>query len=289
MQPRTTHTNHRLTLTTIDYVGEQECQCIAVSHPSHLYVTDEFTVTHNSWFSLWVTIHNWLKGRNILFVSMEMAPIAVANRIAAIYTKTNVSLITKPGLSNADFLGQKQTQYKKFVQSLFSMEQEKGKLYVVDGNLAAYAEDLYMLAAQLHCDGMFIDGAYLLRHKNTRLDRFTRVAENVELMKQFTSELDIPSFASWQFNRGAAKKGKQSKEKAGLEDIGYSDAIAQVSSIALGLLQEEGVETMNSRAIDIMKGRGGEVGQFRVHWDFQKMNFSEITENEDNKEALDYL
>ncbi len=27
----------------------KEAQCIAVAHPSHLYVTDDFIVTHNTY------------------------------------------------------------------------------------------------------------------------------------------------------------------------------------------------------------------------------------------------
>lgn len=29
-------------------IGEKECQCIEIDHPSHLYVTDDFIVTHNT-------------------------------------------------------------------------------------------------------------------------------------------------------------------------------------------------------------------------------------------------
>ena len=33
---------------SINLVGKKECQCISVEHPSHLYVTDDFIVTHNT-------------------------------------------------------------------------------------------------------------------------------------------------------------------------------------------------------------------------------------------------
>lgn len=32
----------------IEYVGEKEAQCIMVDHPEHLYVTDQYIVTHNT-------------------------------------------------------------------------------------------------------------------------------------------------------------------------------------------------------------------------------------------------
>jgi len=35
---------------SIDYVGEQETRYIVVDHPSHLYVTDDYIVTHDAFF-----------------------------------------------------------------------------------------------------------------------------------------------------------------------------------------------------------------------------------------------
>jgi hypothetical protein len=33
---------------SLEYVGDEECQCIYIDHPSHLYVTDDYIVTHNT-------------------------------------------------------------------------------------------------------------------------------------------------------------------------------------------------------------------------------------------------
>ena len=33
---------------SIEYIGQKECQCILVDNPSHLYLTDDFIVTHNT-------------------------------------------------------------------------------------------------------------------------------------------------------------------------------------------------------------------------------------------------
>lgn len=38
----------RLRIESIEPAGYEECQCIAIDHPDHLYVTDDFVVTHNS-------------------------------------------------------------------------------------------------------------------------------------------------------------------------------------------------------------------------------------------------
>lgn len=228
--------------------------------------------------------HNWqnLK-KDVMIVSTEMDTLSISQRLAAMYAHTNLTQLKIGGYSS--------TTFQLFTKSMVKVKQEPAKLYVVDGNLAIDVESIYTLAAQLDCKMMLIDGAYLLRHRNARLDRFTRVSENVEAMKRFTADLEIPTVASWQFNREAVKKDKKKGQKAGIEDIGYSDAIGQVSSIVLGLLQEEGVETMNSRLVDVLKGRNGETGQFRINWDFLTMNFDEVIEGEAKpvNDALDYV
>lgn len=37
-----------LRITNIEYIGEQKTQCIMIDHPDHLYITDDFIVTHNT-------------------------------------------------------------------------------------------------------------------------------------------------------------------------------------------------------------------------------------------------
>jgi replicative DNA helicase len=228
-------------------------------------------------------IANWKKRqKDVMIVSAEMDTLSISQRIAAMFAHTNLTQLKIGGYGSNTF--------KLFTGSMVKVKEEPANLYVVDANLAVDVESIYALAAQLGVKLMMIDGAYLLRHRNARLDRYTRVADNVELMKRFTSDLEMPTVASWQFNREVMKKDKKKGQKVGVEDIGYSDAIGQISSIVLGLMQEEGVETMISRLVEVLKGRGGETGQFRINWDFTTMNFDEVIEGEAKAEgALEYL
>ena len=123
---------------------------------------------------------------------------------------------------------------------------------------------------------IFIDGAYLTKHP-TEKDRYRRVAENAELMKSELASL-APTVASWQFAKTAAKKDKKKGEKVTGDDIGYSDAIFQVSSLILGLFEEDSGETLKQRKVEILKGRSGEVGSFTTQWNFDQMLFSEIVQ-----------
>lgn len=288
-KPRTTHINHRLTLGSVEYIGQMECQCITVSHPSSLYVSDDFVVTHNSWLSLFSGLVNWRKGHNVLFVSMEMTALAVAQRLGSMFTEVPIKQVKMGNLPSMAMFSDKDgkpvavnSKYKQFVDGLHKMKEAPGEFQIVDGNLAANVDDIYLIANRLKSSLVIVDGGYLVRNPNPKLDRFTRVAENVEAMKRHSTDLNIPTLASWQFNRTASSKGKgQLKgQKAGLDDIGYSDAIGQISSIVLGLFQDEGIETINKRRLDLLKGRNGEVGNFSINWLFDVMNFHEAQEEE---------
>lgn len=43
----------KLRVRSVEYVGLKETQCISVAHPDSLYITDDFTVTHNTLISLY--------------------------------------------------------------------------------------------------------------------------------------------------------------------------------------------------------------------------------------------
>jgi ATP-dependent Clp protease ATP-binding subunit ClpA len=42
------YSNLKLAIKDIRYVGKEECQCIMIDHPEHLYITDNYVVTHNT-------------------------------------------------------------------------------------------------------------------------------------------------------------------------------------------------------------------------------------------------
>lgn len=220
--------------------------------------------------------HNWqVKKHNVLFVSMEMNQESTVKRAAAMCVGSSLTQLKQGKFSDSE----EEYFFNKLLNLKIEDEAGAAKLFIVNGNLAADIEEIYAMAAQLECEDVYIDGGYLCRNKNTRLDRYTRVAENCELMKYYTEDLGLSTFASWQFSREAAKKQKSAKadNSVGLEDIGYSDAIPQISSTVLGLFQEEGVETVKQKKIRVLKGREGEVGEFDIHWDFETMDFSQIT------------
>ena len=72
----------RVVVTSIVPSRAVQTQCIAVSHPTHLYVTDDYVVTHNTSFALNVAEHVALELRlPVLVFSMEMGGTQLATRL----------------------------------------------------------------------------------------------------------------------------------------------------------------------------------------------------------------
>lgn len=51
-------------ITSIEYVGKTEAQCIMIDSEEHLYITDDFIVTHNTFLALWCAAQ--LKVRTVI-------------------------------------------------------------------------------------------------------------------------------------------------------------------------------------------------------------------------------
>ncbi len=61
-------------IVSIEEAGEAECVCIAVDHPSHLYVTTDYTVTHNTTWATWQLWALAKSGQCVAVTSFEQQP-----------------------------------------------------------------------------------------------------------------------------------------------------------------------------------------------------------------------
>jgi ATP-dependent DNA helicase RecG len=56
VKPRTKYQHFARAIRAVEYVGRRPVQCISVSHPNQLYITDQFIPTHNTVVSLWALL-----------------------------------------------------------------------------------------------------------------------------------------------------------------------------------------------------------------------------------------
>ena len=234
-----------------------------------------------TYMELHAMLHAWGQGLTTLFVSMEMKVTPIAQRLAAMYTNTSIAELKS---------GQVATKKHDSMRATLAGMQGQHGMWVADGALSAKVTDVQMLCAQLQPDVLFIDGAYLLRCENPRLQRHDRINTNVEDIKMLLAEqLSIPVVQSFQFNREMVGK---SVEDVDLAHIAGSDAIGQLSSVVLGLFEEDSIETATQRKIRVLKGRNGEQGEFSINWRFgglgQWLDNGEMAPDTDTSNVMNF-
>lgn len=224
----------------------------------------------------------WHHGGTPLFLSMEMLLPILFQRLSAMEAHKSLTQLLKGMMST--------TSFNQMLTCLKGLKKKETPFWLIDGNLAATVEDLVAFVQQLKPSAVYVDGAYLLGHPDRRMGRFERITTNAEMLKQrVATDLGVPVIASYQLSREAEKKKKSNskhKEDVGLEDIYGTDAIGQLSTVALGLFEEDNVETLIRRRVEIMKGRNGETGAFLINWNFNQMDFSEIPSLKDSNGVL---
>lgn len=218
----------------------------------------------------------WKKQKIIpLIVSPEMKPILLLQRLLAMETHQALTPIAKAELTPQAF----ESQVLNKVEGLADGDIP---FWIIDGGDCQTIEDLFLLCRQLKPGCVYYDGAYMMKHKNKKLSKWEKLAETAIGLKELATQFDIPVVPSYQFSKEMVKrKKKEPNFIPGLEDIYGSDEIAQLSSIIVGLLEEEKIDTLNRKKCTLLKGRGGERGQWSINWNFFNMDFSEVKAGED--------
>lgn len=237
-----------------------------------------------TWKLLYSAHHAWKKQhKTVLFVTLEMKALLIEKRLAALHTHVPGMLLK---------LGQLSPKYlAKLKGGLEEAHEEPAPFYILDGGFGLTVDRLRMVVSHLKPDVVFVDGAYMLDHADARLSFFQRITESCKQLKALAMEGAIPVFATWQFRRDNTKKKDGSViEVKSLDDVYGSDAIAQYSSLVVGLFQPQTVETILQKTLTILKGREGESGEFQVNWDFAQMDFSEyVPKTKEEGQELHYV
>ena len=219
-----------------------------------------------TWMMLYSALDAWEhQGKTPMFVTHEMSGGLIRERLASLYAHVPAKLL-KLGELSPKGIG-------KLSKSLNTAAAATRPFWIVDAGMATTVPELLAVAQMLKPDVIYLDGAYLIQHDNKRLDRFRKIDEVCEQIKHMLSPM-APTIASYQFNKRVSQKKKDDPVSG--DDVYGSDTIFQTSSIMLGIFQPDTPETIHCKLIDVLKGRGGEVGQYRTHWDFTRMDFSQV-------------
>lgn len=210
------------------------------------------------------------QGKNPMFATFEMSPEQLANRL--VERRLGIS---SRSLRFGHFTSFAEKRILSHIDELFVIEKSKYSAYIYNGGMSANVNDLVAEINTRKGGALFVDGAYLLTTGRANKAKWEVVSDTATILKQCAMRLHVPVIASYQLNR--AGKGKN----AGIDTIMYSDAMAQLASVAFTIKKPEESSTGNAtswgssirRIIQIDKGREGENAIIEVELSFGNKPF----------------
>jgi replicative DNA helicase len=223
----------RLTISRIEPTRPKECQCIAVSHPSHLYVTDDYIVTHNTALALNIAEHVALhEGLPVAVFSMEMGAGQLAVRVVGSIGRINQSHLRTGRLTDDEWPRLVETIEKLRSISLHIDESAGLTTGEIRSNSRRLARQYGGKLGLIVVDYLQLMGGSSRESDN----RATELGEMSRGLKMLARELQCPVIALSQLNRGVEQR---TDKRPMMSDLRESGAIEQDADIIMFIYRDE--------------------------------------------------
>lgn len=274
LRARTLIRKKRPTFSSIELVRHAEAQCIAVSHPSQLYITDNFIVTHNTALALNFAHNVAVQAHQpVLFFSMEMSKEQLVDRLLAMESGVNAWALRTGNLTDADF--------EKIGQAMGALSEAP---IFIDDSPGITVSDLRTKArreAHRHTLGLVVVDYLQLMSGGSRFggegNRVQEISEISRGLKGIARELNVPLLALSQLSRSVESRSPQIPQ---LSDLRESGSIEQDADVVAFIYREEyyNPQTDRKNITDIMikKHRNGPVGNVELYFEMEKQRFRSL-------------
>ncbi len=219
----------RLNISSIEPTQVTQTQCIAVSHPSHLYVTDDFIVTHNTAFAVNIAEHIACELKQPIAVfSLEMSKQQLAQRILCSRSRVDSHRLRTNMLRDDDWVDLQRA----------CGELSDAPMYIDDTpglNLLALRAKARRLAARHHIRCIVVDYLQLMSgpKSDSREQEVSAISRGI---KALARELSVPVICLSQLNRGPESRDGH---RPRMSDLRESGSIEQDADVVLMLHRED--------------------------------------------------
>ncbi len=187
-----------VTFASIRLVRRAQAQCIAVSHPTRTYLTDDYVVTHNTSFAMNIAEHVAIKeGLPVLVFSMEMGASQLATRMLGSVGRVNQGRLKTGNLNDEEW--SRFTNAIGLLNKAPMLIDETGSLSSLE--LRARARRMARKYGKVGL--IVIDYLQLMAGKGTSSgdNRTTEISEISRSLKSLAKEMGCPVIALSQLNR----------------------------------------------------------------------------------------
>ena len=245
-------------------------QCISVSHPSRLYVTDDYVVTHNTSLALNIAEHVGIELKlPVLIFSMEMGGTQLGLRMLGSVAKVDAQKLRTGRLDSTD--------WDRLGTALGKLNEAP---ILVDETAALNPLELRSRARRLWREygglGLIvIDYIQLMSAASSGVEnRATEISEISRSLKAMAKELQVPVVALSQLNRSLEQRPNK---RPVMSDLRESGAIEQDADLILFIYRDEvyndASEDKGLAEIIVGKQRNGPIGTVKLTFRGQHTRF----------------
>lgn len=199
-------------------------------------------------FTLQLSEYIARKGKNVVYVSLEMSEVQMIQKILALRTNINSRKIRNGNLTDEEMA--------KIGTECASLGDLKFNILTKTSTIQQIEIQARRLKNRNKLDLLVIDYLQLVRNAGSFKSREQEVADISRTLKMLSLELDIPIIALCQLNRNA------SKNEPTLADIRESGAIEQDADNVIFLYQENLENPIVT--VDLQKQRTGNIGKIQL-------------------------
>jgi replicative DNA helicase len=268
----------RLNIQSIQPTRVTQTQCISVSHPSRLYVTDDYIVTHNTAFAMNIVQNVAAKHIPCAVFSLEMSKQQLAQRMLCSRADVDGHKVRK-GMLSTD-------EYHRLAQVV--NELDKFPIWVDDSpglTLLELRAKARRLARQHGIKLIMIDYMQLMDNPGVE-SRQQQISEISRGIKAVARELKIPVVCLSQLNRQS--EGRDG-HRPRMSDLRESGSIEQDADVVALLHREDYYRQnepdfvpTNEAEIIIAKQRNGPTGTVRLMFDNKTTSFKPLASQADS-------
>lgn len=261
----------RIAFDSIEYSRDASCQCISVSHPSRLYVTDDYIVTHNTAFSMCIAGSVAQTGNVVLVFSLEMSAESLHQRNLARIGGIPLSHILD-GKKIVDEDWPRLTHAVQVMSEMQMLVDDSSGLSLAE--IVSRSRSVKRRAGRL--DLIVVD--YLgLMTGGTQENQNLRIASYSAGLKGLAKQLNVPVVLLSQLSREVEKRPNKRPIMADLRDSG---AIEQDADLILFLYRDQVYNPdspdRGTAEVIIAKQRNGETGPVRLAFDGEYQRFADL-------------
>ncbi|MBC5785872.1 replicative DNA helicase [Ramlibacter sp. USB13] len=265
----------RLTVTAIEPTREVACQCISVSHPEHLYITDGDVVTHNTSLAINIAEHVALnEGLPVAVFSMEMGAAQLAVRIVG-----SIGRIDQGHLRTGKLTDDEWPRLTEAIEKLRNIQLH------IDETPGLSVSELRANARRLarQCGGklglIVVDYIQLMSVSSGMSDenRATAVGEISRGLKMLAKELGCPLIALSQLSRAVEQR---TDKRPMMSDLRESGAIEQDADVIMFIYRDDyynkDTKEPGVSEVIISKQRNGPTGTVKLAFLKQLTKFENL-------------